>query len=216
MKFWRNKWPSSILAGSNFNFAEISTQASSSLSSTRWNENPPLLHHHPDGSLLLPFFVISIRLNATPERFEILGGRTKYLPHRPRGYNWPATVEHLYTLAGERGRAIWLLASGRGNNIERVEKKRFGHRWNCCNTVTKGSLAASTAKFPSPPAFSFPFPPPPFKSTSSNEEDFSLDQFLVEIFPIIPSFLLPLFRPDSILATLSLRTNEKTVAQRRS
>lgn len=34
--------------------------------------------------MLLPFFVISIRLNATPERFEILGGRTKYLPPSSR------------------------------------------------------------------------------------------------------------------------------------
>lgn len=68
---------------SNFNFAEISTQASSSLSSTRWNENPS----PPPSSgwpWLLPFFVISIRLNATPERFEILGGRTKYLPPSSR------------------------------------------------------------------------------------------------------------------------------------
>lgn len=50
----------------------------------RGETRTPLLHRHPDGSLLLPFFVISIRLNATPERFEILGGRTKYLPPSSR------------------------------------------------------------------------------------------------------------------------------------
>ena len=151
------------------------------------------------------------RLNATPERFENLGDRTKYLAHLCRGYNWAG---HRRTslcppLAGRKGEwAIWLLAPGRGNNIGRVGKKRFGHR-NCCNTVTKGSWPISRRiywpNFLLPRLFSLPLLL--FKSNSSNEEDhLSLDQFLVEIeiFPIILLFF------SKLLSILALFPSQST------